>query len=152
MNLNFAFKSLWFTKAELADYWKLSRKHPNASTKLGMACLGMCIHSTTDNSSYDMTLQSQLAWARQLGELDSIYFLSIVGTACDSADKASSIAFELRKSMLRKMPYEVAGVDTSDWMDEGFDGLLTARTQVLTTLPLLNLNLSWKGCSSFRFY
>lgn len=98
--------------------------------------LGVCIHTTTDNSAYDMTLQSQLAWSDHLPTRPDTYYLSVVGTSY----KKSPIAYvyTILLYMLRALPKSVCGIDTSDWLQRGYDGLLTAYTQEYPKLGTLS--------------
>ena len=112
------------------DYWKLSRSRPGALRRLLNAFGGFCIHSTTDNAAYDMTLHSQLEWSNTLHSISGTYYSSIVGTTFENEPSILAyLVYTLRPYILRSVPRSVLGIDTSQWMESGFDGLLSARTQ-----------------------
>jgi hypothetical protein len=66
------------------SHWKLKHCHKNAFYSLLRVCLGICVHSTTDNSAYDMTWHAQLKWNRYLTTTPNTYYLSVAGTNCYS--------------------------------------------------------------------
>ena len=115
-------------------YWPLRR----SLRTLGLAMLGICVHTTTDNSAYDMTVQSQMAWADHLPTLSQTYFMSVVGTSYRSAPAFVSLAYSFLWWTLRSVPKSVAEIDTSQWLCRGYDGLLSTSTQEYPKLGLLN--------------
>lgn len=121
---------------------------------LVQALLGHCFHSTTDNSSYDMTIQSQLAWSRSMQPLDSAFYLALAGTGFTQSPAVLRWVYSARR-MLHRFPRAVAGVDTKWWLHEGFDGLLSVAAQ---SYPFLRKHQSDHASdirdvseSSFRF-
>lgn len=119
------------------SYWSLSRKLPGSFRKLLLAVTGCAIHSTTDNSAYDMTVHSQLHWSHYLPIAHaSTYHLSVVGTSYSQVrDWGTYLMYLIGDLFFRRVHGRVAAVDTSEWAEDGFDGLLTSRTQ---TVPFLN--------------
>ena len=110
-------------------------QHEGALYKLVLSFLGFCLHSGTDNVAYDATVRSQLAWSKVLRSLPHSYYISVVGylpstikikTQLDASNSASSGA----SSIL----YRLCGVDTSQWLDHGSDGLLSVATQEFPVL------------------
>lgn len=112
------------------DYWKLSYTREGSFARLLYALGGYCIHSTTDNAAYDMTIHSQLEWSQLLHSIEGTFYSSIVGTTFQNdPSMLSYLIYALRPYFLRTIPRNVVGIDTNKWMETGFDGLLSARTQ-----------------------
>ena len=112
------------------DYWRLSHRRQGSFRRLLNALAGFCIHSTTDNAAYDMTLHSQLEWSNTLQTISGAYYSSIVGTTFENEPSIIAyLVYVMRPFILRSVPRSVLGIDTSKWMESGFDGLLSARTQ-----------------------
>ena len=120
-------------------HWRLSWAHTGSGWRsLLLALCGVSVHSNTDNAAYDMTIQSQLAWQQHLAPtLAGVYYTSTVGTSYMGApeDQRSFLAalaywaYILPRYFLRSTPRSVCGVDTTRWLEDGFDGLLSAHTQ-----------------------
>ena len=116
-------------------YWRLRFDHPRAPKTLLKAMCGLCIHSSTDNAAYDMTLQSQLVWADYLRNIPGTFYASVVGTTyANTPSYLSYLAYHLRPLFLRAPPLMTCGIDTSDWNSTGFDGLVSARSQAFPFL------------------
>ena len=64
--LDIGFVHPWFDLD--IDHWSLSRTTPGSLLKLLQACLGYCVHSNTDNISWDASIHGQLAWSTVLQE------------------------------------------------------------------------------------
>lgn len=118
------------------EHWKLTRNDAGAFEKLLLSLLGYCLHSGTDNVAYDVTIQSQIEWAKTLRSFPSSHYISVVGKL-ETAEVNSWRAYELvglayrtATNLLRsEAPPRICGVDTSSWMHTGSDGLLTVYTQ-----------------------
>ena len=100
------------------------------------------MHCLTDNSAYDMSLQSVIAWGKYLRRFPSSYYLSIAGTSYENTSWMTRLLYFLPNIIFRHVPTEVEGIDTSHWMDDGYDGLLSYYTQTvpkLTRFPIENI-------------
>jgi len=112
-----------------AEHWQIDRSCPGAVVKLVKALCGFAIHSSTDNSAYDMTLHSQLEWCPQLALRDDLFYSTLSGTSYTHAPFASKVVYTAMEMLLREVPLFVLGIDCSAWMAGGYDGLLSLRTQ-----------------------
>lgn len=112
------------------DHWRLGHSHEHALGTLCRALAGCCIHSSTDNAAYDMTLHSQLEWSEYLHSIPGTYYSSVVGTSYHNVTSyVTYFWYRIRPFLLRSVPRSVLGMDTSDWFAAGGDGLLSVRTQ-----------------------
>jgi len=111
------------------EHWQLERNNPHAVVKLFEALVGFAVHSTTDNSAYDMTIHSQQQWSKVLELRDDTYYSNVVSTTYSNAPLSTQIVYQCMELFLRDVPRKVLGIDTSKWMSKGYDGLLSVTTQ-----------------------
>jgi hypothetical protein len=120
-------------------HWNLRHNHQSSLFHLIRVFMGICIHTATDNSAYDMTVHSQLVWNRHLRASAEVYYLSIVGTNCYSPTSSSLHRFFylMRTLMIRVIPSSVQCgtgqipllIKASDLIDSKFDGMLYSLEQ-----------------------
>jgi uncharacterized protein YhhL (DUF1145 family)/pimeloyl-ACP methyl ester carboxylesterase len=111
----------------ILEHWELTWRHPQALYKLFLSILGFCLHSGTDNVAYDVTVRSQLEWAKLLRTLPDTYYISVTGNLPYVKQTwLRAIKTWLVGSEAHRRLY---GVDTSTWLEKGSDGLLSVHTQ-----------------------
>lgn len=109
------------------EHWKLTWREPSALYKLVLSMLGFCLHSGTDNVAYDVTVRSQLAWAKELRTLPSTFYISVAGRL---PQHKQSWLRSIKNWIVRSAcPRWLYGIDTSRWLESGSDGLLSVYTQ-----------------------
>jgi hypothetical protein len=111
------------------EHWQLERSNPHAVVKLFEALVGFAVHSTTDNSAYDMTIHSQQQWSKLLELRDDTYYSNVVSSTYSNAPLSTQVMYRCMELFLRDVPHKVLGIDTSKWMSKGYDGLLSVTTQ-----------------------
>ena len=117
-------------------YWDVSHKKKDSLVKMLLAFCGISIHSTTDNSAYDMTLQSQKAWQQAIEPtIAGTFYSSTVGSSYTKVpERATKFIYAARFFSTWPIPKVVVGVDAANWFDGGYDGLLSCSTQEAPTL------------------
>jgi hypothetical protein len=66
-------------------HWFLGASKHGSFHRWIFSLLGLGVQSHTDNSAYDMTIHSQLAWASRLETFPGTYYLSLYGTSFETA-------------------------------------------------------------------
>lgn len=103
------------------DHWNLGYNQHGAHYRFLKALCGYCLHSTTDNISYDASIQSQLAWNGVLRSYPNTFYLSLVGNYITD----SQTPFSLLRSVVDMLLIDgerdfgtIAGLDVSQWYSE----------------------------------
>ena len=122
--LAYLFINTYMLLSVVIAYWSLSRKNLGSGLRLFLALLGCCVHTTTDNSAYDMTIHSQVYWSQYSTTMPNTYYLSIIGTTYAHASWVAYLTYALPNLLYRSLPRSVCGIDTSQWCRRGYDGLL----------------------------
>jgi len=96
------------------EHWKLDYSQKGSLIRFLKALCGFCLHSTTDNISYDGSIQSQLAWNGSIRTSPRSFYMSIVGNFTGQMSVLKRIAglFTRLSSTNHGI---VAGVDVSEW-------------------------------------
>lgn len=108
-----------------------------------LAFLGAGVYTNTDNLAFDTSLQAMSTWQHCLINSPHCHYFSIVGNIridesshgskrLQDHEKQAWIPRMLKKvylSVNRPIPPQVAGINTSTWLDEGTDGLVTVFSQ-----------------------
>jgi len=102
-------------------HWNLSHKKDYSLISLVNAFLGHCVHTTTDNSAYDMTLHSQQEWAKKLKTYPDTYYMTIVGTTYENSSIFNRIIYDFIDYFMFTIPTLISGIDTSKWATEVSD-------------------------------
>jgi len=118
------------------DHWNLTWRNPEATKRLVLSLFGYCLHSGTDNIAYDASILSQLEWAKHLHTYSDSHYISLVGKLEPASVLNTSILLnfskiygQIAKRARSEAPPVVNGVDTSQWLCSGSDGLLSVHTQ-----------------------
>lgn len=132
------------------SHWNLRYNHKHALYNLLRVWLGICVHSTTDNSAYDMTVHAQMKWSNYLRTNPGIFYLSIASTNCYSPTSPWShrLFYSLRRLLTRDIPKKLIFWDhirskpscfpSDEVAGDEFDGMLYYKEQCF---PALNTHL-----------
>lgn len=97
--------------------------------------LGYCLHSNTDNVAYDVTIKSQLEWAKVLLTFPHCRYISVVGQLIPAELPSRNqygfinVCRSIIKMLRAEVSPRICGIDTSGWTARGSDGLLSVHTQ-----------------------
>jgi hypothetical protein len=103
-----------------------------------LSLLGVCLHSGTDNIAYDLSIKSQLEWAKYLQTFPHCHYISIAGKLTPATLGRFSLGslFNLNKlySFLSRggkpeVSPMINGIETRRWMSTGSDGLVSVYSQ-----------------------
>jgi hypothetical protein len=135
--------------SSLIGHWNLGKNSSNSFESVLDSLFGVTVGSNTDNAAYDLTIHSQLKWAKCLPTYQNTYYLSIVGRITSNTSEIQSTD-PLAKRLIRAIQNEViklffyiisakdmkiCGQDCSTWFLHGWDGLVSCFSQRKPFLP-----------------
>ena len=132
----------------LLGHWNLSHDNSNSFMKLINSLLGVTVGSNTDNAAYDMTIQSQLKWAKYLQTYPNTFYFSLTGrinfntkeTKTDTIYKKilrnlNTVFIEIFFYLIGVFDMKICDIDCSEWFHHGWDGLVSCFSQTKPSLP-----------------
>eukprot|EP01034_Spumella_vulgaris_P024532 gene24532-30888_t len=140
--------------------WGMDNSHRGSLLCLFHALLGFCIHSTTDNVSYDASVHAQRVWGSELVTFPSCYYVSVVGLGTtlphinsENMTTCGRLLQYIGEIYLRLSAGHIpqcvgGGLSSAHWSEGRHDGLLNAHTQ---EYPKLHTSNNSKIHKNLRF-